>query len=273
MPDMKFALSPSAGAAAGRQCDGHLWSNLANVCRLLRMPPGPPGEDATLFQHVRFKAGELIHSTGAPFDSLYVVNAGFLKQVKLDEFGSEQVLGFPMKGDLLGVDALWSADYVSDAVALSDCDVIVLPFAQLIALGRRHHQVEHLVCRVMSRDIVDKQEIIGTLGTGNAEVRVARFLLTLAERYEAIGYSGRLFNLRMTRMDIGNFLGLTFETVSRTLTGLHELGLITVDLRTIVIVDPQGLALLRRLHAGRVRSPGRAALSARAAGTAAKLPL
>jgi CRP/FNR family transcriptional regulator len=269
----KIDSTRAAGAAGVRHADGQLWSSLAAVCAVLRVPAGALGEVPALFQHVRFRAGQRVHCSGAPFDSLYVVNGGFLKTVSIDEFGSEQVLGFPMKGDLLGIDAIWSDGYVSDAIALSDCDVIALPFAELTELGRRHPQVEHLVCRAMSRDIVDKQEVIGTLGTGNAEVRVARFLLGLADRFVGMGYSGRLFNLRMTRLDIGNFLGLTFETVSRTLTGLHELGLIHVDQRTIHILDPQGLGMLRRLHAGRARSRGRMALTARAAGDPAKAPL
>jgi CRP/FNR family transcriptional regulator len=233
---------------AGRQRPGKLWSNLKEVCDLLHIPIAVPvNNEEGLFQHVQFKSGQRVHTIGQAFDHLYVVNSGFLKTVLIDEFGNEQVLSFPMKGDMLGVDGINTRHYASEAVALSDCDIILLPFKKLTALGRVHPALENLMYGVLSRELVREQAMIGVLGGLSAEARVARFLVTLAERFAAMGYSSKLFNLRMTRQEIGSYLGLTLETISRTLSALNEIGLITVDQRTIGIKDVEALQTLRRL--------------------------
>jgi CRP/FNR family transcriptional regulator len=255
---------------AGRQRQGRLWSNLKEVCELLHIPVCSINVDELLFQHVQFKTGQRIHTIGQSFDMLYVVNSGFLKTVLIDEFGNEQVLAFPMKGDLLGVDGIHTRQYSSEAVALSDCDLILLPFKKLTALGRIHLELENMLYGVMSRELVREQAMIGMLGALSAEARVARFLVSLSERFAQMGYSSKLFNLRMTRHEIGSYLGLTLETVSRTLSAFNEIGLISVDQRTIGIKDPDALKCLRRLPPSRARSkvPGRG----KAAAVAAEAP-
>jgi CRP/FNR family transcriptional regulator len=258
---------------AGRQRQGRLWSNLKEVCDLLHIPAGfSAGSDELLFQHVQFKTGQRIHTIGQPFDTLYIVNSGFLKTVLIDEFGNEQVLSFPMKGDMLGVDGIHSKQYASEAVALSDCDLILLPFKKLTALGRVHVELEHMLYGVMSRELVREQAMIGMLGALSAEARVARFLVTLAERFAQMGYSSKLFNLRMTRHEIGSYLGLTLETVSRTLSAFNEIGLISVDQRTIGIKDAEALRTLRRLPPSRSRTKSAASRKAAAEAAEAAAP-
>ncbi len=241
---------------AGRQKHGKLWSNLKEVCDLLRIQvslnSSIPNEEV-LFQHVQFKTGQRIHMIGQPFDMLYIVNSGFLKTVLIDEFGNEQVLSFPMKSDLLGVDGIHTKHHSSEAVALSDCDLILLPFKKLTALGRTHAELEHAMYGVMSRELVREQAMICMLGTLSAEGRVARFLVSLSDRFSQMGYSNRLFNLRMTRHEIGSYLGLTLETVSRTLSALHDIGWIGVDQKTIEIKDINALRNLRRLPPAKSR--------------------
>jgi CRP/FNR family transcriptional regulator len=233
---------------AGRQRQGKLWSNLREVCDLLHIAAAVPvNNEEGLFQHVQFKSGQRVHTIGQAFDHLYVVNSGFLKTVLIDEFGNEQVLSFPMKGDLLGIDGINTRHYASEAVALSDCDIIILPFKKLTALSQVNPALENLMYGVLSRELVREQAMIGMLGGLSAEARVARFLVTLAQRFAAMGYSSKLFNLRMTRQEIGSYLGLTLETVSRTLSAFNEIGLITVDQRTIGIKDAEALQTLRRL--------------------------
>ena len=233
---------------AGRQRQGKLWSNLKEVCNLLQIETASSVDnEEALFQHVQFKTGQRIHMLGQTFDHLYIVNSGFLKTVLIDEFGNEQVLSFPMKGDMLGVDGINTRYYASEAVALSDCDIMLVPFKKLIALSRVHPELENLIYGVLSRELVREQVMIGILGGLSAEARVARFLGTLAERFAAMGYSSKLFNLRMTRQEIGSYLGLTLETISRTLSAFNEAGLITVDQRTIGIKDIESLQTLRRL--------------------------
>ena len=266
------SLPPSSPMEAGRQRQGRLWSNLKEVCDLLHISSACTiAADELLFQHVQFKTGQRVHTIGQPFDTLYIVNSGFLKTVLIDEFGNEQVLSFPMKGDMLGVDGIHSRHYSSEAVALSDCDLILLPFKKLTALGRVHLELENVMYGVMSRELVREQAMIGMLGALSAEARVARFLVSLADRFAQMGYSSKLFNLRMTRHEIGSYLGLTLETVSRTLSAFNEIGLITVDQRTIGIKDPDALKTLRRLPPSRSRAKQLAAAKLKAETHAASL--
>lgn len=150
----------SSSMEAGRQKNGKLWSNLRDVCSLLRIPAPnntPVSNEEILFQHVQFKTGQRIHTIGQPFEMLYIVNSGFLKTVMIDELGNEQVLSFPMKSDLLGVDGIHSKFHTSEAVALSDCDLILVPFRKLTALGKNHPELEHAMYGVMSRELVREQ--------------------------------------------------------------------------------------------------------------------
>ncbi len=257
--EFRPAQALPSGGEAGRQRQGRLWSNLKEVCDLLHIPAtNLSPSDELLFQHVQFKQGQRVHTIGQAFDTLFVVNSGFLKTVLIDEFGNEQVLSFPMKGDMMGVDGIHTRHYASEAVALSDCDLVLLPFRKLAALGRAHTELENLLYGVMSRELVREQTMIGMLGALSAEARVARFLVNLADRFAAMGYSSKLFNLRMTRHEIGSYLGLTLETVSRTLSAFNEVGLISVDQRTIGIKDAEALKNLRRLPPSRSRSRQRA---------------
>ena len=205
---------------------------------------------------MKFKAGQRIYTTGQPFEALYVVNSGFLKTVLNDELGNEQVLSFPMKADLIGADAIHNKYYTSEAVALSDCDVILIPFKKLAALGRIHPELEYMMYGVMSRELVREQSMICMLGTLSAEGRVARFLVSLSDKFAQMGYSMRMFNLRMTRHEIGSYLGLTLETVSRTLSAMNDVGMISVDQKTIELKDIDALRTLRRLPPSKSRKSG-----------------
>jgi CRP/FNR family transcriptional regulator len=238
----------SSPLEAGWQRQGKLWSNLKELCDVLRIPSAASvADEELLFQHVQFKTGQRVHTIGQPFDTLYIVHSGFLKTVLIDEFGNEQVLSFPMKGDLFGVDGIHTRRYASEAVALSNCDLILLPFKKFTALARSHFELEHAMYSVMSRELVREQGMVSMLGALSAEARVARFLVSLSDRFAEMGYSSKLFNLRMTRHEIGSYLGLTLETVSRTLSAFNEIGLITVDQRSIGIKDVEALKTLRRL--------------------------
>ncbi|MFZ6774327.1 helix-turn-helix domain-containing protein [Undibacterium sp. SXout7W] len=252
MQNVNFAVTPNE---AGWRCHGNLWSNLREICELLRIPaPAASADEESLFQHVRFKAGQRIHTIGQSFDTLYIVNSGFLKTVLIDEYGNEQVLSFPMKGDLLGIDGIHNQHHASEAVALSDCDIILLPYKTFSTLGRTYIELEQAMFNVMSRELVREQLMIGMLSALSAEAKVARFLINLGERFSQLGYSGKSFNLRMTRHEIGSYLGLTLETVSRTLSAFNEMGFISVDQREICLLDTTALKTLRRLPPAKARS-------------------
>lgn len=250
---MRLACASQTGHAAnsvsaGWQRQGKLWSTLKDVCDMLRIQvPAGAADDEFQFQHMQFKAGQRIHTIGEPFDMLYIAYSGFLKTVVIDEFGNEQVLGFPMKGDLFGVDGIHGRHYACETVALSNCDIVLVPFKALAALGRKYMELETAMYGVMSRELVREQAMIIQLALLSAEARVSRFLVYLSDRFSEMGYSGKQFNLRMTRQEIGNYLGLTLETVSRTFSALNAAGLISVEQRAITIHDAQTLKTLRRL--------------------------
>ncbi|HVL74429.1 MAG TPA: helix-turn-helix domain-containing protein [Noviherbaspirillum sp.] len=244
-------FAATGGAAWQRQAK--LWSSLKEVCDLLRIPAKIQNDDFQ-FQHMQFKAGQRIHTIGQMFDTLYIVNSGFLKTVMIDEIGNEQVLSFPMKGDLFGIDGIHSKQYSTETVALTNCDIILVPFKMFASLGRTQPDLEAAIYAVMSRELVREQAMISTLGSLSAEARVARFLAFLSTRFTEMGYSGTQFNLRMTRQEIGNYLGLTLETVSRTFSAFNAIGLISVDQRAIQIHDLQALKTLRRLPPSRSRA-------------------
>lgn len=249
------ANTPMLSHDTGWRCQGNLWSTLHEVCELLHIPtPANSNNEDALFQHVRYKAGQRIHTIGQHFENLYIVNSGFLKSVLIDEYGNEQVLSFPMKADLLGIDGIYTQRHASEAVALSDCDVILVPYKTFSALGRTYAELEQAMFSAMSRELVREQAMISMLSALSAEAKVARFLTNLGERFGQLGYSNKVFNLRMTRHEIGSYLGLTLETVSRTLSAFNELGLITVDQRQIGIIDPVSLKALRRLPPAKSRS-------------------
>jgi CRP/FNR family transcriptional regulator len=233
---------------AGRQRQGALWSDMDALCSLMRMPPCPGlTEISPLFQHRHYRSGQCIHTIGQPFDTLFVVYSGFLKTMLIDDGGDEQVLSFPMKGDLFGVDGIHSRRHSAEAMALTDCDLVLIPFRELLALARSHAAMENMAYTLISQELQREQGMIGMLGSLSAEAKVARFLVTLSDRFIAMGYSGKLFNLRMSRHDIGGHLGLTLETVSRSLSALSACGLITVQRRRIGLVDIPALRNLRRL--------------------------
>jgi CRP/FNR family transcriptional regulator len=243
-----YNITPPASA---RSADPHarkLWSSLKDVCKLLGIAFGASVEhEPVQFQHMAVQTGQRVYTMGQPFDMLYVVRSGFLKTVVIDDGGSEQILNFPMKGNLLGIDGLHNKRYPSEAVALSTCDIVCVPFKQLAALGQQHPGLETAIYSILSQELMHEHSMLNTISSLSAEARVARFLVWLSNRYMKMGYSGTQFNLRMTRQEIGSYLGLTLETVSRALSGFKQMGLIEVNQRAIEIKDLYALQTLRRL--------------------------
>jgi CRP/FNR family transcriptional regulator len=195
----------------------------------------------TAFALRRVREGESLVRAGDKFHSLYVVRSGCFKTVYTDLSGSEQVLGFPMSGDLMGADGIDSGHYSSTAISLETSEVVMVPLTSLTRLVYECPRLEALLYRVLSRELVRVQNMAWTLGTLGAEGRVAAFLLTLSARLGALGYSRCSFNLRMTRQEIGSYLGLKLETVSRALSALNSSGVIQVHQRSIDIVDADAL--------------------------------
>jgi len=216
--------------------------NLRELC----LPQGLAPEDMPRIESIvyarrRVRRGEALFNAGDPFQSVYAVRSGFFKTTILNEDGREQVTGFNMPGELIGMDGIGTGSYHGNAVALEDCEVCVLPFSLVEELGREIPTLQrHLHC-VLSREIVRDHGVMMLLGSMRAEERLAVFLLNLSKRFTRRGYSPSDFHLRMTREEIGSYLGLKLETVSRLFSKFQEDGLIEVQQKHVRITNIEGL--------------------------------
>jgi len=184
---------------------------------------------------------EYLFRSNTPLQSLYAIRTGFMKTSVLHVDGREQVVGFHMPGDLMGLDAIGSSRHVCDAIALEDCEVCEIPMDKLELLSREIPALQAHFHRILSREIVRDHGMMLLLGGMRAEGRLAAFLLGLSQRFAARGYSSTEFVLRMTRADIGSYLGLKLETVSRALSRMQDNGLIGVRNRHLRIIDREKL--------------------------------
>lgn len=190
----------------------------------------------------KVKRGAALFRMGDGFDNLYAIRSGAFKSSVLLEDGREQVTGFKMVGELLGLDGIGADEYMSDAVALEDSEVCIIPYARMVGLWREAPSLAAEMNRMLSREIAHDQGVMALLGTMQAEERVIVFLLNLAQRYQARGYATNEFVLRMTREEIGSYLGLKLETVSRVFSRMQALGLIELEHNRMVrLVDPKKL--------------------------------
>ncbi len=192
----------------------------------------------------RIKRGDHLYRAGETFDAIYAIRAGFFKTDVLLEDGREQVTGFQMAGELLGLDGISTEHHTCNAVALEDSEICAIPFAKLETLSREIHTLQHPFHKVMSREIVRDHGVMMLLGTMRAEERLAAFLLNLSQRFTARGFSHTEFYLRMTREEIGSYLGLKLETVSRAFSKFQEEGYIAVQQKHIRILNVAGLKAL-----------------------------
>jgi CRP/FNR family transcriptional regulator len=192
----------------------------------------------------RLKRGDHLYRAGESFDAIYAIRSGFFKTDVLLEDGRDQVTGFQMAGELLGLDGISSEHHSCNAVALEDSEICAIPFSRLESLSREIQTLQHHFHKVMSREIVRDHGVMMLLGTMRAEERLAAFLLNLSQRFTARGFSQTEFNLRMTREEIGSYLGLKLETVSRAFSRFQEEGLISVQQKHIRILNVLGLKAL-----------------------------
>lgn len=190
------------------------------------------------------KRGDYLYRAGGNFQSLYAVHAGFFKTSTLLRDGREQVTGFHMMGEIMGMDAISTDIHICDAIALEDSEICEIRFGQLEQLSRDIPALQRHLHRIMSREIVRDHGIMLLLGSMKSEERMAAFLLNLSQRFAARGYSSSSFHLRMTREEIGNYLGLKLETVSRTFSKFQKDGLINVRNRHIEL---HNLAALKNI--------------------------
>jgi len=238
MHDTVFA--PLHGSSCKVVCSN---CNLREIC----LPVGLTQEELESVDRrmvaVRRKVdrGETLFRAGDRFDSVYAVWTGFFKTCISSKDGRDQVTGFQMGGELIGLDGIGTRRHEVDAVALEDSQVCVIPYEEFEALSLEVTSLQQQFHRIMSREIVRNHGVMLLLGSMHAEERVAAFLLNLTRRLRARGFSASSVVLRMSREEIGSFLGLKLETVSRTFSKFQANGLLFVRQRQIQVTDPVGL--------------------------------
>ncbi|HOZ66534.1 MAG TPA: fumarate/nitrate reduction transcriptional regulator Fnr [Burkholderiaceae bacterium] len=187
------------------------------------------------------KRGDTLFRSGDKFSSLYAIRTGFFKTCVATEDGRDQVTGFQMAGEVIGLDGIVSDNHSCDAVALEDAEVCVMPYDRIEDLSREVHGLQRHVHKIMSREIVREHGVMLLLGSMRAEERLAAFLLNLVQRLHARGFSQSELILRMSREEIGSFLGMKIETVSRTFSKFADEGIVEVKQRHVRIMNTQAL--------------------------------
>lgn len=193
--------------------------------------------DQLHFTRRRVKKDQTIFRAGDRFHYLYAVRSGTFKSSLALADGREQVSGFHISGELMGLDGAGSGIHASSAVALEDTEVCAIPYSSLTDLGSHSSAMQHVVSRLLGREIVREHSLMLLLGSMTAEERLAAFLLNFSKRLKSLGYSAVEFHLRMSRADIGSYLGMKLETVSRAFSTFQRKGLLAVDKRHIRITD------------------------------------
>jgi CRP/FNR family transcriptional regulator len=219
--------------------------NLRELCLPVGLNAGELQQlDGLVAKRRSVARGDHLFRNGERFEALYAVRTGFFKTCVGSEDGRDQVTGFQMAGELLGLDGISSDHHHCDAVALEDSSVCVIPYAQLEGLSREFTVLQHQFHKIMSREIVRDHGVMLLLGNMRAEERLAAFLLNLTQRLQARGFSASSLVLRMTREEIGSYLGLKLETVSRTFSRFQDEGLMEVKQRQLRILNQAGLQAL-----------------------------
>jgi CRP/FNR family transcriptional regulator len=216
--------------------------NLRELCMPMGLTPGELDriEDVVASRR-KIKRGSTLFRNGDKFTSLYAIRTGFFKTCVASEDGRDQVTGFQMAGEVIGLDGIVNDNHTCDAVALEDAEVCVMPFDRIEELSREVNSLQRHVHKIMSREIVRENGVMLLLGSMRAEERLAAFLLNLVQRLHARGFSQSEVVLRMTREEIGSYLGLKLETVSRTFSKFVDDGIIEVKQRHVRILNTDAL--------------------------------
>jgi CRP/FNR family transcriptional regulator, anaerobic regulatory protein len=230
---------------------------LCSTCHLkdLCLPCELAGSDVERLEGLMFgrrkvRAAHALYRQGDAFRFVYAVRSGTFKSELQLADGRDQVSGFHMAGELMGLDGLAQGRHATGTTALEDSEVCAIPYSRLAELSAGSEALQAVVTRLMSREIVREHSLMLLLGSMNTEERLATFLLNISRRMKARGWSPSEFHLRMSRAEIGSYLGMKLETVSRTFSAFALQGLLEVDKRHIRILDLEGLGRLfeTRMH-------------------------
>jgi len=216
--------------------------NLAELC----LPRGLEKEELSRLDSIvkrsrPLQRGDHLFRAGDMFVSIFAVRSGAIKLYAFSEQSEEQILGFYLPGEILGLDAIHAERHMGYAIALETSSYCAIPFNHLEETCKEIPGLQHQLYKIMSRELSQENELLLTLSNKDAEEKVASFLVNLSARYRQLGYSSLEFRLPMTRKDIGVYLGLTVETISRIFGRLQQYGVITTDRKFIQILKPDVL--------------------------------
>lgn len=216
---------------------------LAGLCLPLGLESGDVERlDAIIERNKPLHRGHHLFQMGDTFRNLYVVKTGTIKTYTQCPNGSEQVVGFHLPGEVIGLDGIELNRHGCSAKALETSAICELPFERLEELTAELPSLQHQIFRLMSKEITKDTSLLILLGNSTAEERLAAFLLSLSSRFHSRGFSGTEFHLSMSRQEIGSYLGLALETVSRLFTHFQESKILEVNRKYVVILDPDRLA-------------------------------
>src|SRR5690606_21593635 len=218
---------------------------LNEICLPLGMQRGEINKlDELIKERIRIPKGSALFRLGDPTEAVYGIRSGSLKTQLEDASGQVQITGFLLPGEILGLDGLVNNTHVSHAIALEDSEVCVIRLDEMDRLSLHFPVLQQQFRRLMSKEINRSHQLVMQLGALRSEQRLAAFLLSLSHRLSALGYSPYEFVLRMSREEIGNYLGLTLETVSRLFSRFAREGLLHIHQREVHIIDMQALRTL-----------------------------
>lgn len=244
MKTINITYLPAASSRVEAKCSS---CALNKLCLPTGLDESGTGRlDKIIGRRRRLERGDKLFSMDDAFQNLYAIRFGHFKTFRINPSGEQQVVGFHMGGELLGMDAIGTERHHNYAVALEDSEVCEIPFARLDTLFAELPPLLRHFHRIMSDEISREQVVMLLLGGMRAEQRFAIFLLNLATRYAARGYSSTQFQLRMSREDIGNYLGLTIESVSRLLLRFKEKGWVRVANREVELLDRDSIEALAK---------------------------
>ena len=223
--------------------------NLRELCLPFGLDPGEVNQlDELVGSRRKIKRQQHLYRSGDTFEAIYAIRAGSFKTDVILEDGRDQVTGFQMTGEVLGLDGISTEQHSCNAIALEDSEVCVIPFSRLEELSRQVESLQHQFHKIMSREIVRDHGVMMLLGSMRAEERLAAFLLNMSQRFTARGFSPSEFHLRMTRDEIGSNLAHKLETVSRAFSRFQDEGLVAVQQKHIRILDTPGLKRILNHH-------------------------
>ena len=202
------------------------------------------------FLHIRVKAGRHVYLSNDKCEMIYLVYSGFLKNTWADTNGNEKIIDFPMKGEMVGLDGIAHGKFANSLKALTDSELIGIPLDFCRRQNVEGEAFRNHIILVLSQQLVNEQKSSFMISALPVDAKVAKFLLSLSFKFKSLGYSEKSFLLRMSREEIGSYLGVSLETVSRTISGLCKIGVLKKDNRSIEIINFDALKKLKRLPLG-----------------------